>query len=70
MGWQTAAGIGLSSRVSDVREVARGNAQGSLYVEVECVVTINFARQLKKEVQDAFCRGSGGCLLQMKKSPQ
>jgi hypothetical protein len=48
MGRQTAAGISLSSYVSDAREVAGGNAQGSLYVEVECIVPINFMRQLKK----------------------
>ncbi len=48
MGRQTAAGIGLSSLVSGAREVARENTQGSLYVEVECVVPINFTRQLKK----------------------
>lgn len=49
--------------MSGVREVAKGNAQGSLYVEVECVVPINYTRQLKKEVQDAFCRWSGGVVL-------
>ena len=48
MGWPPDAGIGLSSRVSGAREVARGNAQGSLYVEVDCIVPINLTRLLKK----------------------
>jgi len=48
VGQPPAAGIGLSSRVRGAREVARGITQGSLYIEVECVVPINFTRQLKK----------------------
>ena len=69
MGWQTAAGIGLSSRVRVAREAARRNAQGSLYVKVECVVPINFTGQLKKRCR-ILSAGGLGVSPSFKKSPK
>ena len=59
MGRSPAAGIGLSSRMSGAREVARGITQGSLYIEVECVVPINFTRQMKKRCRMLPAMGLG-----------
>ena len=60
-----AAGIGMS----DAREVARRNAQGSLCVEVECVLLIAFTRLLKKRCR-ILPAGGLGCPPAYIKSPK